>query len=43
VWTGTSAELRAFVDTLGAHGATWFIVLPVGPDDRPDVIAEALR
>jgi alkanesulfonate monooxygenase SsuD/methylene tetrahydromethanopterin reductase-like flavin-dependent oxidoreductase (luciferase family) len=43
VWAGTSAELRAFVDALGAHGAAWFVVLPVGPDDRLDVIADALR
>jgi alkanesulfonate monooxygenase SsuD/methylene tetrahydromethanopterin reductase-like flavin-dependent oxidoreductase (luciferase family) len=43
VWVGTSAELRAFVDALAAHGATWFVVLPVGPDDRLDVIADALR
>jgi alkanesulfonate monooxygenase SsuD/methylene tetrahydromethanopterin reductase-like flavin-dependent oxidoreductase (luciferase family) len=43
VWTGTAAELRTFVDALDDHGATWFIVLPVGPDDRTDVIARALR
>jgi alkanesulfonate monooxygenase SsuD/methylene tetrahydromethanopterin reductase-like flavin-dependent oxidoreductase (luciferase family) len=43
VWTGTSSDLRAFVDALEARGATWFIVLPVGPEDRIDVIAEALR
>jgi alkanesulfonate monooxygenase SsuD/methylene tetrahydromethanopterin reductase-like flavin-dependent oxidoreductase (luciferase family) len=43
IWTGTSSELRAFVDALGGHGATWFVVLPVGPDDRLDVIADALR
>jgi alkanesulfonate monooxygenase SsuD/methylene tetrahydromethanopterin reductase-like flavin-dependent oxidoreductase (luciferase family) len=43
VWTGTSAELRMFVDALRGHGATWFVVLPVGPEDRLDVIADALR
>jgi alkanesulfonate monooxygenase SsuD/methylene tetrahydromethanopterin reductase-like flavin-dependent oxidoreductase (luciferase family) len=43
VWVGTSAELRGFVGALGDHGATWFVVLPGGPDDRPDVIADALR
>jgi alkanesulfonate monooxygenase SsuD/methylene tetrahydromethanopterin reductase-like flavin-dependent oxidoreductase (luciferase family) len=43
VWTGTAADLRAFVDALAGHGAAWFIVLPVGPPDRVDVIADALR
>jgi alkanesulfonate monooxygenase SsuD/methylene tetrahydromethanopterin reductase-like flavin-dependent oxidoreductase (luciferase family) len=42
VWTGTAAELRSFVDALGEAGATWFVVLPAGPPDRLDVIAEAL-
>jgi alkanesulfonate monooxygenase SsuD/methylene tetrahydromethanopterin reductase-like flavin-dependent oxidoreductase (luciferase family) len=42
VWTGTAAELRAFVAALGDAGATWFVVLPAGPADRLDVIAEAL-
>jgi len=42
VWTGTGAELRSFVDGLGEAGAAWFIVLPVGPVDRLDVIAAAL-
>ncbi|MFN8233404.1 MAG: LLM class flavin-dependent oxidoreductase [Actinomycetota bacterium] len=43
VWTGTAAELRGFVEALRAHGATWFVVLPVGPEDRLDLIADALR
>lgn len=42
VWTGTSAELVRFVDDLGDAGATWFVVLPVGPSDRLDLIAGAL-
>jgi alkanesulfonate monooxygenase SsuD/methylene tetrahydromethanopterin reductase-like flavin-dependent oxidoreductase (luciferase family) len=42
VWTGTAAELRSFVDALGEAGATWFVVLPAGPIDRLDVIADAL-
>jgi alkanesulfonate monooxygenase SsuD/methylene tetrahydromethanopterin reductase-like flavin-dependent oxidoreductase (luciferase family) len=42
VWTGTAAELRSFVDALGEAGATWFVVLPAGPLDRLDVIADAL-
>ena len=42
VWTGTTEDLRAFVAALGDLGAEWFIVLPVGPPDRLDVIARAL-
>jgi alkanesulfonate monooxygenase SsuD/methylene tetrahydromethanopterin reductase-like flavin-dependent oxidoreductase (luciferase family) len=42
VWTGTAAELRAFVDALGEAGASWFVVLPAGPADRLDVTAQAL-
>jgi alkanesulfonate monooxygenase SsuD/methylene tetrahydromethanopterin reductase-like flavin-dependent oxidoreductase (luciferase family) len=42
VWTGTAAHLRSFVDALREAGATWFVVLPVGPIDRLEVIAEAL-
>jgi len=41
-WTGTAAELKAFVDELAAAGATWFVVLPAGPADRLEVIASAL-
>jgi alkanesulfonate monooxygenase SsuD/methylene tetrahydromethanopterin reductase-like flavin-dependent oxidoreductase (luciferase family) len=42
VWTGTADELRTFVDALATMGATWFIALPAGPNDRLDVIATAL-
>jgi alkanesulfonate monooxygenase SsuD/methylene tetrahydromethanopterin reductase-like flavin-dependent oxidoreductase (luciferase family) len=42
VWTGTIEEFRGFAETLGKAGATWFVVLPVGPPDRLDVIAAAL-
>ena len=42
VWTGTAEELRGFASELEASGASWFIVLPVGPPDRLEVIAEAL-
>jgi alkanesulfonate monooxygenase SsuD/methylene tetrahydromethanopterin reductase-like flavin-dependent oxidoreductase (luciferase family) len=42
LWTGTSAALRSFVDALAEAGAAWFVVLPAGPIDRLDVIAEAL-
>lgn len=43
VWTGTTNQLRRFADELEAAGASWFIVLPAGPADRLEVIAEALR
>ena len=43
VWTGTAAGLRAFAEELEAAGATWLVVLPVGPPDRLELIAEALR
>jgi alkanesulfonate monooxygenase SsuD/methylene tetrahydromethanopterin reductase-like flavin-dependent oxidoreductase (luciferase family) len=42
VWTGTVEELQVFVAALEGAGATWFVVLPVGPADRLDVIAGAL-
>jgi alkanesulfonate monooxygenase SsuD/methylene tetrahydromethanopterin reductase-like flavin-dependent oxidoreductase (luciferase family) len=43
VWTGTAPELRGFVQELAGSGATWFIVLPAGPRDRLELIAETLR
>jgi alkanesulfonate monooxygenase SsuD/methylene tetrahydromethanopterin reductase-like flavin-dependent oxidoreductase (luciferase family) len=42
VWTGTVAELKEFVDELADAGASWFVVLPVGPADRLELIASAL-
>jgi hypothetical protein len=42
VWTGTAPELAAFVDRLERSGATWFVVLPAGPPDRLDLIADVL-
>lgn len=42
VWTGTIDDLRTFTAALERQGCTWFIVLPVGPADRLDVIAGAL-
>jgi alkanesulfonate monooxygenase SsuD/methylene tetrahydromethanopterin reductase-like flavin-dependent oxidoreductase (luciferase family) len=43
VWTGSVSALRSFTDELEAAGATWFVVLPAGPADRLDLIAESLR
>ncbi len=43
VWTGTADQLRGFAEALASSGATWLVVLPVGPVDRLDLIAETLR
>ena len=43
LWSGTADELRAFSGRLEDAGATWCIVLPVGPPDRLDLIARTLR
>ena len=43
LWTGTTAELRAFAGRLEDAGAAWCIVLPVGPPDRLELIAGTLR
>lgn len=43
VWTGTADALSAFAGSLRDAGATWFVVLPVGPPDRLDLIARTLR
>lgn len=43
VWIGSASALRSFTDELEAAGATWFVVLPAGPADRLDLIAESLR
>ncbi len=42
VWVGTAAEFGAFAGRLAAIGASWLVVLPVGPADRIDVIVAAL-
>jgi alkanesulfonate monooxygenase SsuD/methylene tetrahydromethanopterin reductase-like flavin-dependent oxidoreductase (luciferase family) len=39
VWTGTAAELTAFLAGLEAAGATWTVVVPAGPKDRAALIA----
>jgi alkanesulfonate monooxygenase SsuD/methylene tetrahydromethanopterin reductase-like flavin-dependent oxidoreductase (luciferase family) len=40
VWSGTTASLRTHLDALAAAGSTWSILVPGGPSDRLDVIAE---
>lgn len=42
LWIGTAAGLRDFAGRLEEAGATWCIVLPVGPPDRLELIAETL-
>jgi alkanesulfonate monooxygenase SsuD/methylene tetrahydromethanopterin reductase-like flavin-dependent oxidoreductase (luciferase family) len=43
VWTGTAADLHRFTNELAEAGASWFVVLPLGPPDRLDLIADTLR
>jgi alkanesulfonate monooxygenase SsuD/methylene tetrahydromethanopterin reductase-like flavin-dependent oxidoreductase (luciferase family) len=43
VWQGDDDDLRAFADRLREAGCSWMIVLPVGGEERVDVVAEALR
>jgi alkanesulfonate monooxygenase SsuD/methylene tetrahydromethanopterin reductase-like flavin-dependent oxidoreductase (luciferase family) len=43
VWQGAAEDLRSFADRLGEAGCSWFIVQPVGGEDRIEVVAEALR
>ncbi len=41
VWAGTSGQWGGFTNDLREAGATWCVVLPAGPSDRLEVIAEA--
>jgi hypothetical protein len=43
IWSGTAEQWGEFTDRLRAAGATWCVVLPAGPPDRLDVIADATR
>ena len=40
VWSGTTASLRTHLDALAAAGSTWSVLVPGGPPDRLDMIAE---
>jgi alkanesulfonate monooxygenase SsuD/methylene tetrahydromethanopterin reductase-like flavin-dependent oxidoreductase (luciferase family) len=40
VWSGTTASLRTHLDALADAGSTWSVLVPGGPPDRLDVIAE---
>jgi alkanesulfonate monooxygenase SsuD/methylene tetrahydromethanopterin reductase-like flavin-dependent oxidoreductase (luciferase family) len=43
VWQGSADDLRSFAGRLGEAGCSWMVVLPVGGEDRLDVVAGALR
>lgn len=43
VWQGDAAALRAFAQRLEGSGCSWVVVLPVGGEDRLEIVAEALR
>jgi alkanesulfonate monooxygenase SsuD/methylene tetrahydromethanopterin reductase-like flavin-dependent oxidoreductase (luciferase family) len=43
VWQGDAAAFHAFALRLEDAGCSWLIVLPVGGDDRLDVVIETLR
>lgn len=43
VWQGDAEAFRSFSGRLEEAGCSWVVVLPVGGEDRIDVVAEALR
>ena len=43
VWQGDVRDLRTFADRLRDAGCSWIVVLPVGGEDRLEVVAQALR
>jgi alkanesulfonate monooxygenase SsuD/methylene tetrahydromethanopterin reductase-like flavin-dependent oxidoreductase (luciferase family) len=43
VWTGTAWELRSFAADLEDVGCSWLIALPVGGEDRLELVTDALR
>jgi hypothetical protein len=43
VWQGGATGFRSFAGRLEEAGCSWIIVLPVGGEDRIDVVAGALR
>jgi alkanesulfonate monooxygenase SsuD/methylene tetrahydromethanopterin reductase-like flavin-dependent oxidoreductase (luciferase family) len=40
VWSGTTASLRTHLDAIADAGSTWSVLVPGGPPDRLDVIAD---
>jgi alkanesulfonate monooxygenase SsuD/methylene tetrahydromethanopterin reductase-like flavin-dependent oxidoreductase (luciferase family) len=43
VWQGDAEAFRSFSERLKEAGCSWVVVLPVGGEDRIDVVAGALR
>ncbi|HEX6399327.1 MAG TPA: LLM class flavin-dependent oxidoreductase, partial [Actinomycetota bacterium] len=43
LWHGTVSAFGSFVTELADAGASWTIVVPVGGDDRLELVAEAVR
>ena len=43
VWQGDAEAFRVFSERLEGAGCSWVVVLPVGGEDRIDVVAGALR
>jgi len=43
VWQGDATALRGFAERLEEAGCRWIVVLPVGGEDRLEVVAHALR
>jgi hypothetical protein len=43
VWQGHATAFRAFADRLEEAGCEWIVVLPVGGEDRLEVVARAMR
>ena len=42
IWAGTTRSLVAWLNELRAGGAAWVVLLPGGPPDRVEVIAESV-
>jgi len=42
IWSGTARGFEAFLRDLEEAGATWAILVPAGPQDRVDLIAETV-
>ena len=42
VWAGTPSSLVAWLRELRSAGATWAVLLPGGPADRVELIAETV-
>ena len=40
VWSGSAEQFANYLRELAAAGATWAVLVPAGPADRVEVIAE---